>query len=122
MLCVTLQLPCATCLRVLLPECCLQQYVMYMTVCDIEANPKQDRLRLDMARVSSSATAGQLPPPSARLGRMESLLAGVAQGDAALLLGGDLTVLVLEVGSLPTRLPFPEASMRNALELTRCCC
>ena len=52
---------------------------------------------MDMARVSSSATAGQLPPPSARPGRMESLLAGVAQGDAALLLGGDLTVLVLEV-------------------------
>ena len=28
---------------------------------------------------------------------LSSLLAGVAQGDAALLLGGDLTVLVLEV-------------------------
>ena len=57
-----------------------------------------------MARVSNSATAGEpLPPPSARPGRMESLLAGVAQGDAALLLGGDLTVLVLEVWFLKSK-------------------
>ncbi len=34
---------------------------------------------------------------------MEEVLAGIAQGDAALLVGGDLTVLVVEVrrGWLP---------------------
>lgn len=51
---------------------------------------------MDLARESSYSVGG-LPAPSAQPGRMEEVLAGISQGDAALLVGGDLTVLVLEV-------------------------
>ena len=55
----------------------------------------QERFRSALARESSTGEGRQLPSTKPR--RMEEVLAGIAQGDAALLLGGDLTVLVLEV-------------------------
>lgn len=58
--------------------------------------PLQERFRSALVR-EGSASGGELPPPSAKPGRMEEVLAGIAQGDAALLVGGDLTVLVVEV-------------------------
>lgn len=73
---------------------------------------KQDRFRGDLARVSSSG--GELPAPSARPSRMEQVLAGISQGDAALLVGGDLTVLVLEV---PPLLPEPKPQRNCWLRL-----
>ena len=72
----------------------------------------QERLRSALHRESSFASVGSgrgegsnrgggtrtqsLHP---RHGRLQEVLSGVAEGDAALLVGGDLSILVIEVGS-----------------------
>lgn len=73
----------------------------------------QDDFRKELARAGSLSFAGSRPLAIApqqgggrnARGRAQAVLDSISGGDAALLVGGDLTVMVVQVGRFPNSLP-----------------